>query len=151
MSDLATCCDPKVDELLLARSKVVYVSAALLVDEDGKILLSKRPEGKNLSGYWELPGGKVESEETPEAALVRELEEELGVKTCAGCLYPLTFVSYHYGDFHLVMNVYVCRNWKGSVMAQEGQEMCWIEPKAIMAYTMPPANDGLKTFIRDHV
>jgi 8-oxo-dGTP diphosphatase len=120
--------------------KRVLVAAVALVDPDGRILLAKRPEGKSLAGLWEFPGGKVEQGETPEAALIRELKEELGINVEQSCLAPLTFASHAYEDFHLLMPLYVCRRWKGIAQALEGQELKWVRAKNLRDYPMPPAD-----------
>jgi 8-oxo-dGTP diphosphatase len=120
--------------------KSVLVAAVALIDPDGRVLIAKRPEGKSLAGLWEFPGGKVEQGETPEAALIRELQEELGINVERSCLAPLTFVSHAYDDFHLLMPLYVCRRWKGLVQAMEGQELKWVYAKALKDYPMPPAD-----------
>lgn len=123
-----------------APDKIVHVVAVALVDRDGRVLLAQRPEGKNLAGMWEFPGGKVEAGETPELALIRELKEELGIDTGESCLAPLTFASHRYDDFHLFMPLYVCRVWKGAVTAHEHQNIAWVYPRDFNQYTMPPAD-----------
>ena len=120
--------------------KIVLVSAVALIDPDGRVLLAQRPEGKSLAGLWEFPGGKVDPGETPEAALIRELREELGIETKASCLAPLTFASHSYDDFHLLMPLYVCRRWKGQVVGAEGQAIAWVRPLKLKDYPMPPAD-----------
>ncbi len=129
--------------------KIVLVVAVVLVDPDGRVLIAKRPEGKAMAGLWEFPGGKVDPGETPEAALIRELKEELGVDTAESCLAPLTFASHAYDDFHLLMPLYVCRRWKGIVTPQEGQEVTWVRPMRLSDYPMPPADKPLIAMIRD--
>ena len=129
--------------------KIVLVVAVVLVDPDGRVLIAKRPEGKAMAGLWEFPGGKVDPGETPEAALIRELKEELGVDTAESCLAPLTFASHAYDDFHLLMPLYVCRRWKGVVTPQEGQEVTWVRPMRLGDYPMPPADKPLIAMIRD--
>lgn len=121
-------------------SKIVYVVAAVLVDRDGRVLLAQRPEGKDMAGLWEFPGGKIEPGELPEHALIRELHEELGVDTKTSCLAPLTFASHTYEKFHLFMPVFVCRVWKGTVVGKEGQAFAWVYPKDFAQYPMPPAD-----------
>lgn len=123
---------------------VVLVAACALVDGEGSVLITKRPEGKPLAGLWEFPGGKVEPDETPEHALIRELEEELGVTIAADDLSPLTFASHAYEDFHLLMPVFACRTWQGAVTALEGQALAWVAPEALSGYAMPPADEPLK-------
>ncbi len=122
---------------------ILLVVAVALVDPDGRVLLTQRPEGKQLAGLWEFPGGKVEPDERPETALIRELKEELGIDVTASCLAPLTFASHAYDDFHLLMPLYVCRRWKGQVVAHEAQAMAWVRPKDMKHYPMPPADAPL--------
>ncbi len=120
--------------------KIVLVAAVALVDADGRVLLSKRPMDKQLGGLWEFPGGKVETGERPEAALIRELKEELSIDVAESCLAPLTFASHAYENFHLLMPLYVCRRWKGQVIGAEGQEIAWVKPLRLRDYPMPPAD-----------
>ena len=127
--------------------ELVLVAACVLVDDDGAVLITKRPEGKPLAGLWEFPGGKVEAYETPEQALVRELKEELGIDVAAPGLTPLTFASHSYPAFHLLMPVYLCRRWSGDVAANEGQGLAWVRPEALTAYAMPPADEPLKQIL----
>ena len=129
--------------------KVVVVSAVALLDADGRVLLTRRPPGKPMAGLWEFPGGKVEAHETPEAALIRELDEELGIDVSASCLAPLTFASHAYQDFHLLMPLFVCRVWQGAVRPREGQEIAWARPGALGEYPMPPADTPLVAILRD--
>jgi 8-oxo-dGTP diphosphatase len=131
--------------------KLVLVAAVVLVDADGRVLLAQRPEGKSMAGLWEFPGGKVEPGETPEAALIRELHEELGVETWESCLAPLTFASHCYDDFHLLMPVFVCRRWTGTVQAREGQKFAWVSSNRLREYPMPAADSPLIPIIRDWV
>jgi 8-oxo-dGTP diphosphatase len=119
---------------------LVLVAAAALVDTDHRVLIAKRPEGKAMAGLWEFPGGKVETGERPEEALLRELQEELGVETKAACLAPLTFASHGYDDFHLLMPLYVIRRWQGTPTPQEGQELAWVRPNRLRDYPMPEAD-----------
>ena len=128
---------------------IVLVVAAALVDIDGRVLIARRPEGKKMAGLWEFPGGKVESGETPEAALVRELHEELGIDTSGSCLAPLTFASHEYDEFHLLMPLYVCRRWKGRVVAKEHSAIKWVRPIRMGEYPMPPADVPLVAMLRD--
>ena len=128
---------------------IVLVVAVALVDADGRVLIAKRPEGKKLAGLWEFPGGKVDPGETPEAALIRELREELGIDTHESCLAPLTFASHAYDDFHLLMPLYVCRRWKGDVVAREHADLAWVRPVRLGDYPMPPADAPLVAMIRD--
>ena len=123
--------------------KLLLVVAAALVDADGRVLLSQRPKGKALEGLWEFPGGKIEGDEPPEDALVRELREELGIDVKTPCLAPLTFASYAYEDFHLLMPLYVCRKWEGVVQPLDGQALKWVRPKDMRSYPMPPADAPL--------
>ena len=120
--------------------KIVTVAACALVDSDGRVLLARRPDGKAMAGLWEFPGGKIEPGETPEQSLIRELEEELGIVVKEACLAPLTFASHAYPDFHLLMPLYVCRRWDGTVIAREGQGLAWVRPNRLRDYPMPPAD-----------
>jgi 8-oxo-dGTP diphosphatase len=120
--------------------KIVLVAACALIDADGRVLIAQRPPGRQMAGLWEFPGGKVEAGETPETTLIRELKEELGIIVNEACLAPLTFASHGYADFHLVMPLYVCRRWDGTVRAQEGQELAWVRPNRLKDYPMPPAD-----------
>ena len=128
---------------------IVLVVAVALVDPDGRVLLQRRPEGKHLAGLWEFPGGKVEPGETPEAALIRELREELGVDISASCLAPLTFASHGYEGFHLLMPLYICHRWDGIVRPREGQDLAWVRPSRMKEYAMPPADVPLVAMLRD--
>ncbi|SDI77880.1 8-oxo-dGTP diphosphatase MutT [Lutimaribacter saemankumensis] len=129
--------------------KVVLVAAVALIDADGRILLAQRPEGKSMAGLWEFPGGKVEPGETPEAALVRELHEELGIETRNSCLAPLTFASHTYDDFHLLMPLFACRKWSGIPHPKEGQTLKWAHARDLREYPMPPADIPLIPILRD--
>ena len=129
--------------------KIVLVSAVALIDPDGRVLLAQRPEGKYLAGLWEFPGGKVDPGETPEAALIRELREELGIQTKASCLAPLTFASHSYDDFHLLMPLFACRRWEGIATGREGQTLAWVRPEKLRDYPMPPADIPLIPILRD--
>ena len=131
--------------------KLLLVAAAALIDPDGRVLLTRRPPGKPMAGLWEFPGGKVEPGETPEAALIRELREELGIDTWASCLAPLTFASHGYADFHLLMPVFICRRWDGIVTPHEGQNLAWVTPDRLRDYPMPEADSPLIPIIRDWV
>ena len=129
--------------------KILLVSAVALIDVDGRVLLAQRPEGKSLAGLWEFPGGKVDDGETPEEALIRELQEELGIDTWASCLAPLTFASHTYDDFHLLMPLYACRKWKGTPQGREGQTLKWVRANDLAQYPMPPADVPLIPILRD--
>ncbi len=129
--------------------KLLLVTAVALIDADGRILLAQRPEGKSLAGLWEFPGGKVEAGETPEAALIRELREELGIDTKESCLAPLTFASHSYDDFHLLMPLFACRRWQGIPTPREGQTLAWVRANDLRNYPMPPADIPLIPIIRD--
>jgi 8-oxo-dGTP diphosphatase len=120
--------------------KLVLVVACALIDVDGRVLLAQRPQGRTMAGLWEFPGGKVEAGEKPEATLIRELKEELGIDVKEACLAPLTFASHAYDDFHLMMPLYVCRRWDGTPVALEGQELAWVRPNKLRDYPMPPAD-----------
>jgi 8-oxo-dGTP diphosphatase len=142
------CDKPRVVEKPAAKP-VVLVVAVALVDADGRVLLAQRPEGKPLAGLWEFPGGKVHAGETPEAALIRELHEELGVDTAASCLAPFTFASHEYESFHLLMPLYVCRKWTGTPEPREVQRLVWVRPVRMGDYPMPPADKPLVAMLRD--
>ena len=128
---------------------VVLVVAVALVDSDGRVLLAQRPAGKSMAGLWEFPGGKVQPGETPEAALIRELKEELDIDVSEACLAPLTFVSHRYERFHLLMPLYVCRRWNGIVTPREGQALTWVRAQKLERYEMPPADKPLVAALRD--
>ena len=129
--------------------RIVLVVAAALVDRDDRVLLAQRPEGKPMAGLWEFPGGKIGPGETPEAALIRELDEELGIDTEASCLAPIAFASHAYDSFHLLMPLFVCRVWRGTPVAREGQQLAWVRPNAMRDYPMPPADIPLVAQLRD--
>lgn len=128
---------------------VLLVSAVALIDVDGRVLLACRPPGKSMAGLWEFPGGKVHDGETPESALIRELQEELGIDVTEACLAPFTFASHTYDDFHLLMPLFVCRVWDGVVSPREGQELKWVRPRDMEDYPMPPADVPLVAMLRD--
>ena len=128
---------------------LILVAAAALVDADGRVLLARRPEPKSMAGLWEFPGGKVLDGETPEAALIRELREELGIDVTGLCLAPFAFASHAYEDFHLLMPLFVCRVWDGRVSPCEGQELAWVRPSRMRDYPMPPADEPLVAMLRD--
>ena len=128
---------------------LVLVSAVALVDTDGRVLLSQRPKGKDMAGLWEFPGGKVEADESPEIALIRELDEELGISTWGSCLAPLTFASHKYKTFHLLMTLFICRNWEGIPTPKEQQKLKWVLPINMKDYPMPPADSPIISILRD--
>lgn len=128
---------------------MVLVAAVALIDVEGRILLARRPEGKPMAGLWEFPGGKIHAGETPEAALIRELQEELGIDTWASCLAPLTFASHAYEDFHLLMPLFACRKWNGIPQPREGQALKWVRANQLRDYPMPPADLPLIPILRD--
>ena len=137
------------DETASRPKKILIVAACALVDADGRVLITQRPEGKAMAGLWEFPGGKVEPGETPEQALVRELQEEIGVETKVACLAPLTFASHSYDDFHLLMPLYVCRRYWGIPVAREVQALKWVRPGKLRDYPMPAADEPLIPFLID--
>ena len=128
---------------------ILLVAAVALVDRDGRVLLARRPEDKPMAGLWEFPGGKLDKGETPEACLIRELKEELGIDVTASCLGPFTFASHSYEDYHLVMPLYLCRVWEGIVRPLEGQTLKWVRPRDMADYPMPPADEPLVAMLRD--
>ena len=130
-------------------SKLVLVVACALVDVDMRVLLAQRPEGKAMAGLWEFPGGKIDAGETPEAALIRELREELDIETKSACLAPLTFASHAYDDFHLLMPLFICRRWCGTPRAREGQNLKWVRAKDLRDYPMPEADLPLLPALRE--
>ena len=130
-------------------SPIVLVVAVALIDLDGRVLISRRPEDKEMGKLWEFPGGKIEPEESPEDALIRELKEEIDIDVSESCLAPFTFASYCYDDFHLLMPLYVCRVWSGQVKAREGQNLKWVFPLDLASYPMLPADAPLVPMLRD--
>ena len=128
---------------------ITLVTAVALIDKDGRVLIAQRPDGKPMAGLWEFPGGKVEPGETPELALIRELQEELAIDVTAACLAPFTFASHSYETFHLLMPLYVCRRWSGQPQAQEGQNIEWVRAARLADYPMPPADVPLIAMLRD--
>jgi 8-oxo-dGTP diphosphatase len=128
---------------------LVLVAACALIDADGRVLLAQRPEGKAMAGLWEFPGGKIEPGETPEACLIRELREELGVESWASCLAPLSFASHAYEHFHLLMPLFACRRWTGVARGREGQRLAWAHVSELRDYPMPPADVPLIAILRD--
>ncbi|MCC0063393.1 MAG: (deoxy)nucleoside triphosphate pyrophosphohydrolase [Defluviimonas sp.] len=131
--------------------KTVLVAAVALIDVDGRVLLARRPPGKAMAGLWEFPGGKVEPGETPEAALIRELHEELGIETWSSCLAPLTFASHGYADFHLLMPLFACRRWQGTPVPRENQELAWVRARDLADFEMPAADRPLIPILRDWI
>ena len=123
-----------------ARRPLVLVAACALIDAQNRVLVSRRPQGKHLEGLWEFPGGKIEPGERPEETLIRELHEELAITVNEACLAPLTFASHAYPDFHLLMPLYVCRRWEGTITPREGQKLAWVRPNRLKDYPMPPAD-----------
>ena len=128
---------------------ILLVAAVALVDVDNRVLIAQRPAGKSMAGLWEFPGGKVDAGETPEQALTRELKEELGIEVCETCLAPLTFASHSYEKFHLLMPLFLCRNWEGEPTAREGQVLKWARASRLRDYPMPPADLPLIPALRD--
>lgn len=126
---------------------LLLVAACVLLDDNGRILIAKRPEGRSLAGLWEFPGGKVEQGESPEHALIRELAEELGIEIEPADLAPLTFASHAYPGFHLLMPLFLCKRWRGEAASHEGQELAWVMPAELAAYAMPPADEPLKAIL----
>jgi 8-oxo-dGTP diphosphatase len=133
----------------LGKRPLLLVAAVALVDIDGRVLLADRPAGKSMAGLWEFPGGKVDPGETPEYALVRELQEELGIETAASCLAPIGFASHGYEKFHLLMPLFACRKWIGVPRPREGQTLKWVAPAELAKYPMPPADLPLVGLLRD--
>ncbi len=157
VSDEALCSEIKFplrranwQALRVQRPKILVVAAAL-IDGDGRVLLARRPEGKSMAGLWEFPGGKVDAQETPEEALVRELQEELGLDVGVSCLAPLAFASHDYDSFHLLMPLFACRVWRGTPQSREGQELAWVAPARLSDYPMPPADVPLVAQLREWV
>ena len=135
----------------ITAANIIFVVACALVDGDGRVLVAERPTGKNMAGLWEFPGGKVETGETPESALIRELKEELSIDVTPACLAPLSFASHAYDDFHLLMPLYVCRKWDGQIAPLEGQNTQWLRPRDLFDLPMPPADKPLIAALRDAV
>ena len=147
MVDPTTGCWGVVEEKSL--KEMLLVAAVALIDVDGRVLISKRPDNKVMGGMWEFPGGKVADGETPEIALVRELEEELGIDTQTSCLAPFSFASHRYDDFHLVMPLFLCRVWRGIPRPLEGQSLKWVRPSSLSEFNMAPADIHLVSMLRD--
>jgi 8-oxo-dGTP diphosphatase len=133
----------------MAEFKLTLVVACALIDADKRVLLAQRPPGRSLAGLWEFPGGKLEPGERPEMALIRELQEEIGIHVAEPCLAPLTFASYAYETFHLLMPLYICRRWEGQPVAREGQTLAWVQPNKLRDYPMPPADIPLIPHLMD--
>jgi 8-oxo-dGTP diphosphatase len=133
----------------MTEKRLLLVAAAALIDADGRVLICQRPEGKQLAGLWEFPGGKVEAGETPETCLIRELDEELGIRVTHACLAPFVFASHEYESFHLLMPLYLVRRWEGLVVAHEHQATAWVKPTRLGDYPMPPADGPLVAWLRD--
>ncbi|HEY9218672.1 MAG TPA: 8-oxo-dGTP diphosphatase MutT [Phenylobacterium sp.] len=133
----------------MAEKSLLLVAACALVDADGRVLICQRPQGKQLAGLWEFPGGKVEKGETPEACLIREMDEELGIRISHACLAPFVFASHEYDDFHLLMPLYLCRRWEGQVTRREHSALAWVKPVKLSDYEMPPADAPLVAWLRD--
>lgn len=131
------------------QTNILLVAACALIDADGRVLLAQRPEGKSMAGLWEFPGGKVETGERPEMTLIRELNEELGIRVKEDCLAPFAFASHGYEKFHLLMPLYLCRRWEGIVMPREGQKLTWVRPNEMGNFPMPPADVPLVAQLRD--
>jgi len=137
--------------MLIIGADMLLVVACALVDKEGRVLVAQRPAGKSMAGLWEFPGGKMEAGETPEAALIRELKEELSIDVTAACLAPLSFASHAYDAFHLLMPLYVCRKWEGQIVPREGQAVSWKKPRALFDMAMPPADIPLIAALRDAI
>ena len=133
----------------LSKMPLVIVVAGALIDADGRVLITKRPNGKEMAGLWEFPGGKIEEGETPEQALIRELKEELNIETKGSCLAPLSFASHQYEKFHLLMPLFICRRWWGNILPLESQEVLLVRPKKLRDFDMPPADEPLVSMLRD--
>lgn len=148
--DLGCCGEPLPYDLPeFPNARVVTVVAGILIDDQNRVLIARRPAGKPMAGLWEFPGGKIAAGETPEYALVREMNEELGIITCTDCLQPLTFASHAYDDFHLLMPVFACRKWRYDVTPKEGQELAWVKLAQLRDYDMPPADKPLIPLLFD--
>jgi 8-oxo-dGTP diphosphatase len=146
---MSFCLDVTLPPEIYAAKPLLLVVAGILIDADGRLLIASRPEGKALAGLWEFPGGKIAPNESAEQALVRELDEELGIKTSIGCLSPLTFLTHSYDGFHLLMPLFTCRNWRGMPQAQEGQQLAWVTLEKITDYNFVPADRPLLPRLRE--
>ncbi len=135
--------------MTMREKPLVLVAAAALIDDDNRVLIAQRPEGKPMAGLWEFPGGKVNPGETPESALIRELMEELGIDVCPSCIAPFTFASHAYDDFHLLMPLYLCTTWDGVIAPREGQTVKWVRAMRLADYPMPEADLPLIPYLRD--
>ncbi len=140
---------PEAEPTADGSKPLLLVAACALIDVDGRVLLARRPEGKKMAGLWEFPGGKLHPGETPEAALIRELAEELGIDVAATCLAPFAFASHAYAGFHLLMPLFLCRRWKGTPQPREGQKLAWVRPEKLADYPMPEADRPLVPLLRD--
>ncbi len=147
--ETASSCDPRAREPLPDHKSVILVAAIALVDIDNRVLIAQRPKEKAMAGLWEFPGGKIEPGETPEAGLIREVKEELGIHTAESCLAPFSFASHTYDDFHLLMPLFICRRWDGNPEAREHQALKWVRPMRLTDYPMPPADAPLVALLRD--
>ena len=146
----SNCCKPTLQtEALATPMPYKHIAAGVLIDSDNRLLISKRPTTKEMAGLWEFPGGKMNKDESPQMCLTRELKEELNIDVCIGCLVPLTFSSYRYDDFHLLMYLFPCRNWEKIPQGNEGQELKWVYKHQLHNFNMPPANEHIATVIRD--
>ncbi len=133
----------------MSAKPLLLVAAVALIDDDNRVLIAKRPEGKSMAGLWEFPGGKVEAGETPEDALFRELPEALGIELCRTCLAPFNFASHDYEAFHLLMPLYICKVWDGEITPREGQSIEWVRAMHLSRFPMPPADEPLIPWLRD--
>jgi 8-oxo-dGTP diphosphatase len=148
-ADLPPAGQAAADQPIGPGANILLVAACALIDADGRVLLARRPEGKPMAGLWEFPGGKLQPGETPEAALIRELKEELAIDVAASCLAPFAFASHPLGERHLLMPLYLCRRWEGRLTPQEGQALAWVRPNRLADYAMPPADKPLVALLRD--
>ena len=135
----------------MQKKELIIVSAVTLVDHDGRVLISKRPKGKHMSGFWEFPGGKLEIGETPEECLIREIKEEIDINLSNFCFSPLTFSLNEYDEFNILLLLYVCREWEGIILGKEKQELKWVFPKDLYNKNLLPADKELIPFIRDNI